>query len=103
MKSYLAIALIVLTASFGAGTASAQVRLPNNPPAAPSLKVKPNIPKTKLIPPSIAIKNVMAANPGAKPLNLQRAGGNYIVKLKKGNSVIQMNVNAATGAMTRIP
>ena len=53
------------------------------------------------IPPSAAVGQALSVVPGAKPLGVRRAGGFYIVKLKRGNQVIQLRVNAQTGEVSQ--
>ena len=52
-----------------------------------------------LITPSQALRIAMSAAPDAKALGVQLRGTLYIVKLKQGNRVIKVRVNAGTGAI----
>jgi hypothetical protein len=99
MKRFVAIALVALTAAFAAGSADAQVRL--KVPTAPT--INRITPKIVIIPPSVAVKNVIRLVPGAKPLSVRPKGNMIIVKVKKGGNIIQFNVNAATGAISQLP
>jgi hypothetical protein len=49
------------------------------------------------LPPSAAVKLAVAANPGAKPLDVKRRGGIYVVRLKQDGTIIQVGVDRATG------
>lgn len=112
MNRFLAIALVALMTAFAVGTAESQVRVPNyasgvgapkvTPKAAPrqGVKVAPNVPR---LPPSVALKRAMRQVPGAQALSVRPNGNVYVVKLKKGGNIIQLNVNSATGAISRLP
>lgn len=100
MNTYLAIALVALTTALAAGDAMAQARLPAYTGGAVTPKVAPVAP---LLPPSAALKRAMGQVPGAQALSVRPKGSAYIVKLKKGGNIIQLNVNSATGAITRLP
>lgn len=52
-----------------------------------------------LIKPSQALRIAMGVAPQAKPLGVQLRGPLYIVKLKQGNRVIKVRVDAGTGAI----
>ncbi len=112
MRKFLAIAVIALTAAFGAGTADAQVRIKimTNPgigaikqrgPRIP--RVNPVRPKILLIPPSRAVKLAQRAFPNTKPLKVTPSGKNYIVSLKSGGTIRRVMVDAVTGAVTSGP
>lgn len=101
MRKFIAITLVALTTAFAAQTAIGQVRAPTYAPTAKAPRVQPKIP---LIPPSAALRAAMRAIPNAKPLGAPRVrGGMYVVKLKQGGRIIKLNVNAATGAVARLP
>jgi hypothetical protein len=111
MRKLLAIAVIALTAAFGAGVSEAQVRvkpivkpnvmvMPKTPKAA---RVKPVAPKVKVIPPSVAVRQALGLAPGAKPLGVKLRNETYIVRLKSGNTIKQVGVNSVTGAVSAIP
>ena len=51
----------------------------------------------RVIKPSQALRIAMGVTPQAKPLGVQLRGSLYIVKLKQGNRVIRVRVDAATG------
>ena len=51
--------------------------------------------------PSQAVKLALQAVPGAEALGVKLKGGNYVVRLKQGGSVIQVLVDAATGAVSQ--
>ena len=99
MNKYIAIAILALTAVFAADAAMAQARLQVNP-GAPKVR---QAPKVLILPPSAALKRAMGQVPGSQALSVRPRGGAYIVKLKKGGNIIQLNVNSATGAITRLP
>lgn len=104
MKKLFAMILVALTALAGAEQSVAQVRTPTYAPKAGVARVRPTAPKPNviLIPPSAALIGALRTAPGAKPLGAPRLkGSRYIVKLKQGGKVIQLNVNAATGAVMR--
>jgi uncharacterized membrane protein YkoI len=52
-----------------------------------------------MIRPREAVQIALDANPGAKPLGVQRRGRLYIVKLKQGNRIIRVRIDAASGAI----
>lgn len=109
MRKFLIIAVIALTAAFGAGAADAQVRIKVfvNPgvsaPKAPRLRVNPVRPKLLIIPPSRAMRIAMRSFPNAKPLKVQQTGKNYVVSLKSGGTIKRVTVDAVTGAVTSGP
>lgn len=51
----------------------------------------------RVIKPSQALRIAMQVTPQAKPLGVQLRGSLYIVKLKQGNRVVRVRVDAATG------
>ena len=53
------------------------------------------------VPPSDAVKLAMQAVPGAEPLGVKLKGDHYVVRLKQGNRVIQVQVDAATGQVSQ--
>ena len=53
------------------------------------------------VPPSDAVKLAMQAVPGAEPLGVKLKGDHYVVRLKQGNTVIQVLVDAATGQVSQ--
>ena len=106
MRKFITIAIIALTAAFGAGAADAQVRIKvfANPgvarPKIPRVMVMPKIVK---LPPSVAIRTAMKFMPGAKALGVKLRGQTYIVRLKSGGTIAQIGVNSVTGAASRLP
>jgi hypothetical protein len=98
MRRIVLIATMLLAATLAAGPVFAQ-KVPMYVPTAP-LVIKPKIPIVKVIPPSVALGNALRVVPGAQPLGVKIKGPLYIVKLKQGNTVKQVNVNAATGAVS---
>ena len=96
MRSFWIIAALGLASILGADLASAGNKLP---PAAPVLRQlpPPNMAYPVIIPPSAALSRALGAAPGAKALGIKMKGPLYIVKLKQGNTVMQVRVNAATG------
>lgn len=52
------------------------------------------------LPPSEAVKLALEAVPGAEPLGVKRKGDVYVVRLKQDGNVVQVLVDAATGAVT---
>ncbi len=110
MRKFLAIAVIALTAAFGAGfgadSADAQVRIKimTNPGmGAPKLRgpkiprVTPVKPKFNFLPPSAAINRALKIMPNAKPIGVRLQGQTYIVRLKTRGTVAKIGVNAVTG------
>jgi len=53
------------------------------------------------LPPSTAVKLAVAAVPGSEPLGVKLSGGSYVVKLKLDGQVVQVLVDAATGAVSQ--
>ncbi|MCX7348977.1 MAG: PepSY domain-containing protein [Alphaproteobacteria bacterium] len=53
------------------------------------------------VPPSDAVKLALQAVPGSEPLGVKLKGDHYVVRLKQGGSVIQVLVDAATGAVSQ--
>lgn len=53
-----------------------------------------------LIPPSEAVNQALAAVPDGTPLDVQLKGNRYLVKLKTGNKVRVVRVDAVTGAVS---
>lgn len=58
-------------------------------------------PVVRLIPPSIALNRALMISPNAKALGVKLRGSHYIVKLKQGNKVRQVQVDAATGNVSQ--
>lgn len=52
------------------------------------------------LPPSTAVKLAQQAVPGSEPLGVKLQGGTYVVKLKQDGTVVQVLVDATTGAVT---
>ncbi len=52
------------------------------------------------LPPSTAVKLALQAVPGAEPLNVKLVGDSYVVRLKQDGTVVQVLVDAVTGAVT---
>ena len=99
MRRIVLIATMLLAATLAAGPALAQ-KIPMFVPAGPMV-VKPKILIVKpKIPPSVAIGKALGQVPGAKPLDIKIKGPHYVVKLKKGNQVLQYNVDGTTGAVS---
>lgn len=98
MRKRLAMAIIGLAALIGAGAASAQVKIqvytPNMAPKAVRNAPKPVM---QVVPPSVAMRQALAIKPNAKALGVKLKGPLYIVKLKDGNKITQVRVNARTG------
>lgn len=109
MNRFFTIVLAALMAILAAEAALAQARLPayvpdvGGPVMAPKTPKTPKTPNVLLIPPSVALKQAMGVVPGAQALSVRPKGNVYIVKLKKGGNIIKLNVNSATGAVTRLP
>lgn len=51
------------------------------------------------LPPSAAVKLAVGAMPGAEPLGVKLRGDTYIVRLKQGGRIVQVEVDAVTGAV----
>src|SRR5256885_12274097 len=99
MRRIVLIAMMLLAASMAAGPALAQ-KIPMFVPTGPMV-IKPKILIVKpKIPPSVALGKALGVAPGAKPLGITIKGPHYVVKLKKGNQVLQYNVDGATGAVS---
>lgn len=82
-----------------APAAEAQVKLQ---PAYGGVRMKgPKVvvPPVMAIKPSQALRIALQAAPSAKALGVQLRGPLYIVKLKQGNTIMQVRVNAASGAI----
>ena len=95
MRRFLMIAAVAMAAALAAAPVSAQVRI--QPYIVPVIR----IPIIKLIPPSVALSRAMSMAPQAQALGVRLKGPLYIVKLKQGNQVIQLRVDAATGAVAQ--
>ena len=109
MRKFLIIAVIALTAAFGAGAADAQVRFKVlvNPgvmaPKAPRVRINPVRPKMVVILPSRALTIASRMMPGAKAIGVQLRGQTYIVRLKSRGTVAKIGVNSVTGAASPLP
>ena len=112
MRKFLAIAVIALTAAFGAGAADAQVRIKvfTNPGiGAPRLRgpkiprINPVKPRIVMLAPSAAIRRALAIMPGAKPIGVRVQGQTYIVRLKSRGTVARIGVNMVTGVASPLP
>ena len=107
MRKFLIIAVIALTAAFGAGAADAQVRIKMfvNPgigapkvPRGPKMpRINPIKPKIVMLAPSAAITRALRIMPNAKPIGVRLQGQTYIVRLKSRGTVAKIGVNAVTG------
>ena len=53
------------------------------------------------VPPSDAVKLALQAVPGAEALGVKLKGDHYVVRLKQGGTVIQVLVDATTGAVSQ--
>jgi uncharacterized membrane protein YkoI len=53
------------------------------------------------VPPSEAVKLALQAVPGAEPLGVKLKGDHYVVRLKQGGTVILVQVDATTGAVSQ--
>lgn len=95
------LAAVIAASVFGAVDASAQVKL--RPAYTPKIMNGPVIkaPMIKVIPPSLALNRAMLLAPNSKALGVKLRGSHYIVKLKQGNKVRQVQVDAATGDVSQ--
>lgn len=102
MRRLFLAAAIAAAVMFAAGSASAQVRIQTYVAAPKLLRTVPavKIPLIIVIPPSLALSRAMAIAPNSRALGVKLHGSLYIVKLKQGNRVMQVRVNAATGAVS---
>ena len=50
--------------------------------------------------PSAAVRAAVAAVPGSEALGVSKQGGVYVVRLKVDGRVVQVTVDAATGAVS---
>lgn len=89
------IAAVLAAAMLAAAPVSAQVKVQTY--RNPNL-VKPP-PIVLMIKPRQAIRIALSAMPKAKPLGVQLKGPLYIVKLKQGNRIMQVRIDAASGAI----
>jgi hypothetical protein len=87
---------VMLAAAVLAGPALAQVRIQPYVAAPLPKRVAPPV---LLIKPSQALRIAMQSAPAAKALGVQLRGPLYIVKLKQGNTITQVRVNAADGSI----
>ncbi|MEI7598956.1 MAG: PepSY domain-containing protein [Aestuariivirga sp.] len=53
------------------------------------------------VPPSDAVQLALQAVPGAEALGVKLKGDHYVVRLKQGGTVIQVLVDATTGAVSQ--
>ena len=95
MRMGLKIVAVAAAAFIAAQSASAQVRIQPYV-TAPRVMV---VPPVMMIKPSQALRIAMSAVPAAKALGVQLRGPLYIVKLKQGNRIMQVRVNAIDGAI----
>jgi hypothetical protein len=106
MRRILTLGALLLAIGLGTGVAAAQTRVPL---VVPNVQINPNVIKTptakvpiiKVIPPSMAINNALALMPQATALGVKLRGPIYIVKLKQGNQVIQVRVDAVSGIVSQ--
>jgi hypothetical protein len=96
MTTFLKILAVVLAAALAAVPAMAQVRVQPYVVTPLPRKVAPPV---LLIKPSQALGIALQSAPAAKALGVQLRGTLYIVKLKQGNTVMQVRVNAADGSI----
>jgi hypothetical protein len=96
MKSVLKVLTVVMVAIHLAGPAVAQVHIVPAGGAAAGASDASGVP---LIAPSEAVAIALDTVPSAKPLGVQLRGSSYVVKLKQGNKVMQIRVDAETGAV----
>lgn len=94
MNSLLKMLAVAMVAVHLAGPAVAQVFI--EPAASAGASGSSGVP---LIAPSEAVAIALETVPSAKPLGVQLRGSSYIVKLKQGNKVMQIRVDAETGAV----
>ena len=94
MRRIKVIAAVLAAAMLAAAPASAQVKVQTY--RNPNL-VKPPI--IMMIKPSQALRIALRTAPRAKPLGVQLRGPLYIVKLKQGNRILQVRIDAASGAI----
>ncbi len=106
MRNVLLAAVIAAASVFGAVDASAQVKMRSN--YAPKIMNGPVLkapvvraPAIRVIPPSLALNRAMMIAPNAKALGVRLKGGHYNVKLKQGNTIRQIRVDAVTGAVSQ--
>ncbi|MBI2719349.1 MAG: hypothetical protein HY245_13225 [Rhizobiales bacterium] len=100
MRRLLIIAAALFTISSASGTASAQTKpMIYLPPVTLQKIQQPRLPIINFIPPSVALSRAMTIAPQATALGVKLKGPLYIVKLKQGNQVLQVHVDAATGAL----
>ena len=60
----------------------------------PTVQIKPKVPIIKLIPPSAAVNQALAMNPGSKALAVKPGPNNsYIIRLQKGGKVMNFKVD----------
>jgi hypothetical protein len=93
MRRITVIAAMLAAAMLAAAPASAQVK--DQIYRDPDVGEQP----VKMIRPRDAARIALDAIPGAKPLGVQRRGSLYIVKLKRGNRIMRVRIDAASGAI----
>jgi uncharacterized membrane protein YkoI len=93
MRRIRVIAAILAAAMLAAAPASAQDNNQNY--RNPNVGEQPVI----MIRPREAVRIALDATPGAKPLGVRLRGSLYIVKLKQGNRIIRVRIDAASGAI----
>jgi hypothetical protein len=94
MRRIKVIAAVLAAAMLAAAPALAQVKVQTY--RNPNL-VKPPI--IMMIKPRQAVNIALSAMPKAKPLGVRLQGPLYIVKLKQGNRIMQVRIDAASGAI----
>ncbi len=96
MNSVLKLLVVAMVAIHLAGPAVAKVFVV---PAASAAAGASDGSAAPLIAPSEAVAIALETVPSAKPLGVQLRGSSYVVKLKQGNKVMQIRVDAETGAV----
>jgi len=101
MRRLLLAAAIAASMALGAVDASAQVKM--RPAYTPKIMKGPVIktPQIRVIPPSLALNRALRLAPNAKALGVKRQGSLYIVRLRVGNDVRQIHVDAVTGVASQ--
>ncbi len=93
MRRIQVIAALLAAAMLAATPASAQVE--------DQFYRNPNVGRQRgiVIRPREAVRIALEAVPGAKPLGVRLRGRLYIVRLKQGNRIIRVRIDAASGAI----
>ncbi len=101
MRRVLLAVAIAAASVMGAVDASAQVKMRGyqGPKVMQGPVMRP--PVLRVIPPSLALNRALMLAPNAKALGVKLRGSHYIVKLKQGNKVRQVQVDAATGDVSQ--